>query len=73
MDKIAAYRMEVKNGNREVVVNAKKLKNMKQPIHLQVTRLDDRLYRIEVDEPLENGEYSLSPDGSDETFSFQIY
>jgi hypothetical protein len=73
VDKIAAYRMEVKNGQREVVVNAKKLKNMKQPIHLQVTRLDDRLYRIEVDEPLENGEYSLSPDGSDETFSFQIY
>lgn len=73
VDKIAAYRMEVKNGQREVVVNAKKFKNMKQPIHLQVTRLDDRLYRVEVDEPLENGEYSLSPDGSDETFSFQIY
>ena len=73
VDKIAAYRMEVKNGQREVVVNAKKLKNMKQAIHLQVTRLDDRLYRIEVDEPLENGEYSLSPHGSDETFSFQIY
>jgi len=55
------------------VVNAKKLKNMQRPIHLQITRLDDRLYRVEVDEPLENGEYSLSPDGSDETFSFQIY
>lgn len=73
VDKIAAYRMEVKNGQREVVVNAKKLKNMKAPIHLQITKLDDRLYRVEVDEPLENGEYSLSPDGSDETFSFQIY
>ena len=73
VDKIAAYRMEVKNGQREVVVNAKKLKNMKTPIHLQITKLDDRLYRVEVDEPLENGEYSLSPDGSDETFSFQIY
>jgi hypothetical protein len=73
VDKIAAYRMEVKNGQREVVVNAKKLKNMKAPIHLQITKLDDRLYRVEVDEPLENGEYALSPDGSDETFSFQIY
>jgi hypothetical protein len=73
IDKLAAFRLEVKNGQREVVVSAKKLKNMKPPIHLQVTKLDDRLYRVEVDEPLENGEYSLSPDGSDETFSFQIY
>jgi hypothetical protein len=73
VDKIQAYRMEVKNGQREVVVNAKKLKNVQRPIHLQVTKLDDRLYRVEVDEALENGEYSLSPDGSDETFSFQVY
>lgn len=73
VDKIAAYKLDVKNGQREVVVNAKKLKNIKRPIHLQITRLDDRLYRVEVDEPLENGEYALSPDGSDETFSFQIY
>lgn len=73
VDKLAAYKLDVKNGQREVVVSAKKLKNMKPPIHLTVTRLDDRLYRVEVDEVLENGEYSLSPDGSDETFSFQIY
>lgn len=73
VDKIAAFRLEVKKGQREVVVSAKNLKNMKAPIHLQVTKLDDRLYRIEVDEPLANGEYSLSPDGSNETFSFQIY
>jgi hypothetical protein len=73
VDKIQAYRLEVKNGQREVVVDAKKSKNMKRPIHLQVTKLDDRLYRVEVDEALENGEYSLSPDGSDETFSFQVY
>lgn len=73
VDKLAAFRLEVKNGQREVVVNAKKAKNIQRPIHLQVTRLDDRLYRVEVDEPLENGEYSLSPDGSDQTFSFQIY
>lgn len=73
VDKLGAFRMEVKNGQREVVVNAKKLKNLKPPIHLTVTKLDDRLYRVEVDEVLENGEYSVSPDGSDETFSFQIY
>jgi hypothetical protein len=73
VDKFAAYKMEVKNGKREVVVNAKKAKDLQSTIHLQVTKLDDRLYRIEIDEQLENGEYVLSPDGSDETFSFQIY
>ena len=73
VDKLAAFKLDIKNGQREVVISAKKLKNMKPPIHLTVTRLDDRLYRVEVDEVLENGEYSLSPDGSDETFSFQIY
>jgi hypothetical protein len=73
VDKIQAYRLEVKNGQREVVVDAKKAKNMKRPIHLEVTKLDDKLYRVEVDEALENGEYSLSPDGSDDTFSFQVY
>ncbi|HYP05163.1 MAG TPA: hypothetical protein VER03_02925 [Bryobacteraceae bacterium] len=73
VDKIQAYRLQVKNGQREVVVNAKNVKNVQRPLHLQVTKLDERLYRVEVDEALENGEYSLSPDGSDETFSFQVY
>lgn len=73
VDKIQAYKLEVKNGQREVVVSAKKAKNVQRPIHLQVTKLDDRLYRVEIDQALENGEYSLSPDGSDETFSFQVY
>ena len=73
VDKLAVFKLDVKNGQREVVVNAKKVKNMRPPIHLQETKLDDKLYRVEVDEALENGEYSISPDGSDETFSFQIY
>ncbi|MEJ7609358.1 MAG: hypothetical protein WKF37_24560 [Bryobacteraceae bacterium] len=57
----------------EVVVSHKKGKNVAKPIYLVVTRLDDGLYKIEVDQQLENGEYTLTPQGSDETFSFQIY
>lgn len=72
-DRIAAYKMSIKNGSREVTVNHKNAKNVSKPIHLVVTRLEDGLYKIEVDEPLENGEYTLSPDGSNETFSFAIY
>lgn len=72
-DKFEAYKLEVKNGKREVVISHKKSRNVQRPVYLAVTRLDDRLYRIEVDEPLENGEYTLSPEGSDATFSFSIY
>jgi hypothetical protein len=70
---IGAYRMELRNGNREVVIPQKRVKNPPKPIPLKVTKLDDRLYRIEVDQPLENGEYTLSPEGSNDTFSFQVY
>jgi len=72
-DRFELYRLESKNGNREVIIGHKKGKGVGRPIFLAVTRLDDRLYRIEVDEPLENGEYSLTPQGSDSTFSFAIY
>jgi hypothetical protein len=72
-DKLEAYKLEVKNGRREVLIGHKKPKNVARPVHLSITRLDDKLYRVEVDEPLENGEYSLTPSGSDAVFSFAIY
>jgi hypothetical protein len=72
-EKFEVYKLEPKNGQREVMIGHKKPKNVQRPIHLAITRLDDRLYQIEVDEPLENGEYTLTPQGSDETFSFAIY
>jgi hypothetical protein len=72
-EKFEAYKLEAKDGQREVMIGHKKPKNVQRPIHLAITRLDDRLYRIEVDEPLENGEYTLTPQGSDDTFSFSIH
>jgi hypothetical protein len=72
-DKFEAYKLEPRNGKREVLIGHKKPKNVPRPVHLAITRLDEKLYRIEVDEPLENGEYSLTPSGSDATFSFAIY
>lgn len=71
-ERLSAYKMEVKNGSREVIVSGKKVKNAR-PIYLNVTRLGDNLYRIEVDQILENGQYTLSPEGSNQTFSFEVY
>jgi hypothetical protein len=62
-----------KNASREIFVSNKRSDKNARPIPLKLTRLDEGLYRIEVDQPLENGEYSLSPEGSNDAFNFQIY
>jgi hypothetical protein len=72
-EKLSAYKMDVKNGSREVVISRKKARNSPRPIYLNVTRLGDGLYKVEVDQGLENGEYTLSPEGSNQTFSFEVY
>jgi len=65
-------RFDVKGGRRQVTLSRKR-KDNSGPFHLQVTKLDKDLYRVEADEALENGEYSLSPSGSNAVFCFQIY
>jgi hypothetical protein len=75
-DKIAAeslelYKFDVKGGRREVDLSG--ARGSSKALHLAVTRLDQGLFRIEVDEVLDNGEYVLSPMGSDRVFCFQIY
>jgi hypothetical protein len=72
-EKLSAYKMDVKNGNREVVISQKKQRNGPKPIYLNATRLGDNLWKVEVDQNLENGQYTLSPDGSNQTFSFEVY
>ena len=71
-DALELYRFEVKNGRRQVIFSRKR-KEGSGPFHLSVTKLDKDLYRVEADEALENGEYSLSPSNSDAVFCFQIY
>lgn len=72
-DRIELYKLDVKNGQREITLSQKRRKGGPRPIHVLVTRLADRLYRIEADEQLENGEYSLSPNDSNRVFCFAIY
>ncbi|MEI9971573.1 MAG: hypothetical protein WDO73_05645 [Ignavibacteriota bacterium] len=75
-DKLAArnlqlFKFEVKNGHRELAFTAK---HPAQPIRIVVTKLSsDGVWRIEVDESLEPGEYSLSPSDSNQAFCFQVF
>ena len=71
-EKLGLYRLDVKNGRREVFFPTK-AKRGQRPLLLSVKRLSDNLYRIEASQFLENGQYSLSPDGSNQVFCFEVY
>ena len=72
-DKLELYKLDVKRDRREVVFSKKPGKNDARPLRLSMTSLGEKLYRIEANETLDNGEYALSPSGSDEVFCFQVY
>jgi hypothetical protein len=73
-DSLDLFRFEVRGGNREAVFPENK-KRGPRPLRLVFTRLAEKLYRIEVSENLglENGEYSLTPRGSNQVFCFAVY
>ena len=72
-ERLELYRMEVKNGHREVTMTQKRTRGGPRPLRLSVTRLDKGLYRVEAAETLENGQYSLSPNDSNRVFCFEVY
>lgn len=74
-DKFELYKLESKNGRREVTLpaTAKRRKNAAEPVRISITRLEGRLYRVEASEILEPGEYGMSPAGTSTVFCFQVY
>jgi hypothetical protein len=70
-ESIELYKFDVKGGRREVDLSGGH--GASKALHLAVTRLERGLYRIEVDEVLDNGEYVLSPMGSNRVFCFSIF
>jgi len=73
-ESLELYRLEVKGGNRQLVFPEKQ-KDQPRPLRLVITRLDEKLYRLEVSERfgLENGSYSISPRDSNQVFCFDVY
>jgi len=69
-DRLGLYKLEVRNGRREILFGPKK---QPSPIRIEVNRLADKLYKIEVGDSLEAGEYSLSPEQSNQVFCFKVY
>jgi len=68
--KLQLFKLVSRNGRREILFGAKK---RPQPIRMDLTRLDSNLYRVEVNESLAPGEYSITPEGSNQVFCFQVF
>jgi hypothetical protein len=69
-DRLSLYKLEEKSGHREILFGPKK---QPKAIHVEVERLVDKVYKIEVSDSLEAGEYVLTPEGSNQVFCFQVY
>ena len=70
IDKLGLFKLESKSGRRELLASPKK---PPKPIRIEIDKIVDKLYKIEVDDSLEAGEYSLSPEGENQVFCFQVY
>jgi len=70
-DKLRLYRVEPRQGRREVVVTRKK-KPLARPIPLSILRIHEKLFKVRVDHSLAPGEYTLSPEGSNAVFCFAV-
>lgn len=67
------YRLDVKGGSREVNLNSSRRRGGSRALHLAVKPLGGHLFRVEADEPLEDGEYALSPSNDNRAYCFEIY
>jgi len=71
-DKLEIYKVESKNGRREILFAHKK-KQIARPIRCTASRVGEDLFKLEVDESLPKGEYSITPNGSNQVFCFRVY
>ena len=69
-ERLQLFKLDSKSDHREILFSPK---HPPKAIRVEVTRLGSDLYRIEVNESLEPGEYSLSPEGTNQVFCFQVF
>lgn len=72
-DTLSCFKMTVAGGSRTLTLPDKPGKDSPKPVYMLVTALDRGLFKVEVNEPIERGEYCLSPDGSNTVYCFTLY
>ncbi len=71
---LSLFKMNVSGGKRTISIpSGRRAKNAPRPISFLTTPLGGGLFRIEVNEFIDNGEYCFSPDGSNQVFCFTTY
>lgn len=73
LDQMQLFKMTPKGGQRELSIPTRARKSEGRPLRLSLDPLAGGLYKLEVQEPLENGEYCLSPSGSNNVFCFAVF
>lgn len=74
LDQMQLYKLSSKGGQRELVLPGRPKKNdPSKPVRISLDPLSGGLFKIEVQEPLENGEYCLSPSGTNTVFCFSVF
>ena len=73
--KLTLFRMTPQGGRRTLLLPepGKRRRDAPRPLFVLVTPLEPTLFRVEVNEILDDGEYCLSPEGSNQVFCFQVY
>ena len=70
--RLRLYHFESKNGRREILLRKKK-KLVARTYFLSLDALGEGVFRIRVDDVLDNGEYCLTADGSNDVFCFTVF
>lgn len=73
IQQMVLYKMESKGGRRELLLPAKPKKDSARPLRMSLDLLRPGLYKLEVQEPLFQGEYCLSPNGSNAVYCFSVF
>ncbi len=74
-ERMTLFRMESKGGQRTLLLPdpGKRKRDSVKPVFMLITAFEKGLFKLEVNEFLPNGEYCLSPDGSNQVFCFAAH
>jgi hypothetical protein len=72
-EKLELYKLDVRNGRREIIIRAGKRAKGPEPVRVDVKHVGEGLVRLEVSVSLPNGQYSFTPAGSNDVFCFEVY
>ena len=70
---IQLYEVKPVKGQREIVFPQRPGKRTPRARYLTYKRVEDNVYWLEANENLDNGQYCLTPRGSNSVFCFEIY